>query len=236
MGEIPRLNEEKLMFVIPVKYNGTPYIQELVKSIRQHHPKDLIYIVDSCSEKMTYISEIERMSHEFPDRGENISFGVANNGYVDGAIWKAYELFPEEQFFYILHDSMIVNRSLREYRKFDFTSYMWFDHEGIWDNEIQKQWVKTKLEENTTFSFKEPFTGLFGITFFCKRSVLDELYNRGLSLIRPTNKNEMCGSERMWGMCLEQIDIDIKQSSIQGDYWNRKTEDLPLTKIFAGRK
>jgi hypothetical protein len=211
------------MFIIPCKYTKKSNIFELIESINKFHPNEKILICDSESDDKSYLDNFSKY--------ENIEKSFENKGYVDSAIWKAYNDYPEEDFFFIIHDSMLLYRNLDSYKNFDFTSYMHFD--GFFDNPEQKNYIKNNIEK-TNFEFREHFTGLFGITFFCKRFILDSLKKKGLDKIIPSNKNQMCGSERIWGMCLEQIGIDIKMSSVVGEYTPRPKSKI-LGKNFLNR-
>lgn len=204
------------MFVIPCKYTSQSKIVNLINQINTFHVNEKILIVDSYSEDQSYIETILK-SHK------NVIFAEGNRSYVDSATWFAYLTFPEEKYYFVLQDSMEVHKNLDVFKKYDFTSFMWFtvDKELLsrgrgWHNPVQKNWAKSMIESKTSFKFLEEFIGLFGITFITNRDVLTKLYDKGLHKILPTNKEEMCAMERIWGMCLSQINVDIKSSSIYG--------------------
>ena len=218
------------MFVIPC-FNLDNRIINLVDSIRKFHTQDKILICDSNSSDKNYINILK-------NKYENIFFEYDNKHYVDSAIWKAYESFKDEDIFYVLHDSMIVNQSLEEFTNKEFTSYMYFN--TCWHNEAQKNYAKLSLESKTSLEFKDNFNGLFGITFITKRSVLDKLYEKGLNKVLPSSKNEMMASERIWGMCLEQIGIDFINNTIKGNFFHNSgigsKVDGAITKMWMNRQ
>ena len=204
------------MFVIPCKYTTNSKIVELVNQINNFHSDEKILIVDSYSEDQSYIDIISK-------KHKNIIFAEQNRNYVDSATWFAYLTFPEEKYYFVLQDSMEVHKNLNIFKNFDFTSFMWFqvDKELLsrgrgWHNIFQRNWAEQMVSSNTSFKFMEEFIGLFGITFISNRDVLNKLYDNGLYNILPRNKTEMCAGERIWGMCLQQLGIDIKKSSIFG--------------------
>lgn len=214
------------MFVVPVKYlPEKPYIQALVKSIRSFHPEELILICDSQSANKEYIEEVSQY--------RNVLISFNNKNYVDSAIWTAYNLFPKEEFFYILHDSTLVTASLEHLKENDFTNLMYFPM--CWDSDRQKDYVRTELETKTKYRFDDNCLGLFGITFYCKRWVLDRLKAGGLDKVLPTEKVFMCAQERSWAMCLSQEGIDYVSNSLMGNYFSRKS-DSPIQKFFVERQ
>ena len=227
------------MFVIPNRQSDKPYIFNLVDSIRKFHPHEPILIVDSCSPSLDYVKTLQDKAAGYPDLGQKIYFSTNNQHYIDSAVRKAFDTFPNEEFFYILHDSMQVNCNLDYMKFYEFTSYMWFDGRAAWDIPSQKEYVQRQLAEKTNFQFMENFTGLFGITFACKRQVLEKLRERGLNKVLPSNKIEMMASERIWGMALEQVGIDIKKHSVLGNFFTtkgimNKTEGV-IDKFWAKR-
>ena len=210
------------MFVIPCKYsNSNNFIEPLINSIKLYMPNEKIAIYDSYSEDLSYL-----------DKFEGIDIYCNNKGYVDSAIWNAYNTYKIEQFFYVLHDSMLLNGNVDYLRNNEFTSYMYFN--SAWDNQYQINYSKEQINK-TQIQWKDSFIGLFGITFFCKREVLDKLNNVGLSNIIPSNKNEMMASERIWGLALEHIGVDITKNTIKGDFSNR-FQNAIIDKFFVGRE
>jgi len=204
------------MFVIPCKYTSESKIVEIVNQINKFHTNERILITDSCSEDKSYIEKISNLH-------KNVIFAESNKHYVDSATWFAYSMFPEEKHYFVLQDSMEIHKNLDIFKNFEFTSFMWFsvDKELLnrgrgWHNPYQKFWSKYMIESNTSFKFVEEFIGLFGITFITNRETLTKLYDNGLYKILPSDKTQMCAMERIWGMCLSQIGVDITKSSICG--------------------
>lgn len=219
------------MFVIPVKYNGVDYVGQLVRSlIKQGHRDELICIVDSNSPDMIYQ---ERLSQH-----PNVVFhNIHNKGYVDGAVWHCYERYPNEPFFHVLHDSMIVHENIDHLRDSDFSCLMWFP--GDWPSgDAEGKHIQSSIRSlgyDFTLGSHTDWSGLFGITFHCRRSILSSLKEMGLNDIIPRNKSQMQGSERIWGYCLKKIGIDTKHHSLKGMI---KIPDSPhlIEKLFPNRE
>ena len=203
------------MFVIPCKYSEKSNIRNVVSQLVKLHPTERILVIDSYSNDQSYMDDISQYS--------NVVLAEENQHFMDSAIWFAYFTFPDEEHYFFLQDSMEIHKNLNEFKNQEFTSFMWFpvDRELLakgrgWHNPEQKDYARNVLAENTDFEFPEEFIGLFGITFACQRHVLTKLHERGMSKILPRNKQEMCATERLWGICLKQIGIDITENSIAG--------------------
>lgn len=182
----------KSMIVIPCKNSGINYITPCVKSIRDSGNTDLICIVDSDSSDKSYFDEVKAYNVIIED--------IANKNYVDGAVWHCFEKYKDVEFFYILHDSMTVNKKLDPIKRNDFTAFC-YGEKISWDSDAQKRYCIDNIKSIGYDVSEADFAGipgLFGITFYCKRSVLQELCDLGLNKILPTNKEQMCGSERIW--------------------------------------
>jgi hypothetical protein len=213
------------MFLIVCKYDGRDYVVDLVKSIRAHGHNDLVVIVDSDSQDFGYIPKLK-------DSNVVVCL-IKNTGYVDGAVWWAYENFANEKFFYVLHDSMLLHKNLSEYEANKFTSIMKFF--GGWhDDEEQAEYIKSSLA-GIGLEYNHDYQGLFGITFFCQRQVLDELKALGLNKIIPRKNVQMRGSERIWGFCLKKIGIDVGEHCIKGEFHNDDTPEI-IQKFIAHRE
>ena len=108
------------MFVIPCKYNPNfPFVTQLVKDIREFHPNDKIVVVDSDSTDKTYFKELEELGVIIED--------VANNNWMVGAYWHTFKKYPDEDFYFFMHDSMRVKANLDYLKEKDLTTLMYFD-------------------------------------------------------------------------------------------------------------
>lgn len=205
------------MFVIPVKYNGTDFVVNCVKSIRNSGNTDVIAVVDSNSTDKSYFDKLEPYYVTICD--------VGNINYGDGAMWFCYENFPEEEYIFNIHDSMIINENLSFLKEADFTAFCHFPVQ-YWGPMGASQELETlaycmrRITEvgiNISPAQMYGFWGLFGTVFFAKRTVLNKLCETKLHTILPYDKFTACCSERLWGFFLHHIGIDISKNSLMGD-------------------
>lgn len=217
------------MFIVYAKFSPQHnYIYNLVESIIQFHPDARIGIWDSYSENDDYLYDLQKMYNK---ERRVIEVHLNNGHYGCSALWEAYSLYPNEEFYYLFQDSMLVKQNLDYLKEKDFTTLMYFHYPQIFDSEEQKQWCKQQIEL-TDFTWTEDIVGCFGITFFCKRSVLTELKNRGLDKIMPNNKWQACGIERVYGLALQQIGIDLKENNVCGDFIRRNANSFKIVEKF----
>lgn len=220
------------MIVIACKNTGQGQIVECIKSIRESGNNDAICVVDSNSPDKTYFEEIKKYNVIIED--------IGNINHIDGAIWYCYEKYVDVEFFYVLHDSMIVNKKLTPISKNDLTIFSHF--EGLpFDSDVQLAYSLNKIAEvgldisNVTLS---TLAGVFGTAIYCKRQILDDLKELGLNKILPTSKLEAQASERLWGIFLHKLGYDVRLNTLR-NFINQNTEfdnktDY-ITKIFTGR-
>jgi hypothetical protein len=222
----------KTMIIITCRNSNNNHITNCVKSIRDSDNKDIICIVDSDSPDKSYFNQVLEYDVIIED--------INNQNYIDGAIWYCYEKYTDIDFFYVLHDSMIVNKILTPITDNDFTVFSYF--EGLpFDSEQQLKYSIDMINSvNLDINDVQLNTlaGLFGTIFFCKRKILEELKNLGLNKILPTNKLEACASERIWGIFLYKLGINIRLNYLR-KFINQNTEfddkTNYITKIFGGR-
>lgn len=203
------------MFVIPCKFEKEKsIIFECVQRIKDLHPEDRILIVDSSSDDKSY----------YKISGAIIA-DVNNVNYGTNAFYYAYKNFPDEEFFYCIYDSLLINKSLKQFQKNPLTvvrhfnappTYIGFDESG----NALTDWANNQMIEYMGFELTEPYTGVMGPMFFCSRSVLSELENIGFFKILPTNKYQLCAMERILGFTLDKLNYDIIGNSLQGEMFD----------------
>ena len=101
------------MFVIPCKYaQGTTiddikksYVMNSVSAIRTHHPDEKILVVDSDSDDVSYLKHLEKIPNV-------IAVDFKNKNYLDGAIWCAFDNFPDEKWYCLLQDTITIKHNL----------------------------------------------------------------------------------------------------------------------------
>jgi hypothetical protein len=139
----------KHAFILPCYFDPQrPVIFDCVKSIRKYHPDSHIYVIDSGSADKSYFDVL---------KASNVNVLDINNKYFDtGAYWYAYKNLPEYDFYYLLHDSVVLNKSILHLLNFPITSVGYFmSHDGLGAiylqqklSSILKKYLKFKLGIN----------------------------------------------------------------------------------------
>lgn len=203
------------MFVIATKYNGKDHIVNCVRSIRAANNPDLIVVVDSDSKDKSYFAKLSPYHVVIED--------VANHHYTDGALWHCYRKYPDEDFFFSIHDSMVVHENLGFLKEKDFTAFCWFDIQYLGSLsmiDVLPYCIEQlqKVGYSPTAADMHSFDGIFGSIVFCKRHILDKLDQLGLSKILPSNKDESCASERLWGYFIHKLGINVRENNLMGNF------------------
>jgi hypothetical protein len=193
------------MFVIPCKYNSNfPFVTGLVESIRKFHPTEKIVVVDSDSNDKTYFSTLSKYDVIIED--------VKNNNWMIGAYWHTYKKYPNEEFYYFLHDSMVVKDNMDYLKKKDLTILCYFDRTiGNFNT-----WGE-KITVNTKYEYVFSGLGCYGPIFFCKNKVMKKMLDMGADEFLPSNKAETGYCEGCYGFFLEEQGYDLKECSLYGD-------------------
>ena len=215
-----------------VSETGLATLSSCLESIRKYHPDAPIYVIDSASSDQSYHLHVEEKYNVTVDYAQN-------KNYPAGTVRHAYMNYPEIEYFYFLQDSHVVHDNLEDCLSFDLTTISWWDcHKGVARNrsgrgfgfrdqeniDLCAKW----LEEHTSYTLPDLFTGCWGSLMFCKRHVLETLEGVGYFNILPTNKREDQMMERLTGVVLESAGFNLKEHSL------RNTGRL--TKKFCGRK
>jgi hypothetical protein len=234
------------LFSITCKYDpNNPVVLSCVESIRKHHPNSPIHVVDSGSEDKSYYEQVEAQGASVQD--------INNNSLTTGNIWYTYEKYPDYDYYYFLHDSMLIKDGLLDLLDQDVVALRYFrSWNGIgWtpaevptgENgfvyEETYNWANTQLLSKTTYhpELSHKFAALFGPMLMCKRTVLDKLKAAGFDKVRPTTKRQSEAMERVWGMVLNMEGYDLSELSIQGYCYDPGYQETHrLEKIFLGRQ
>jgi len=192
------------MFIIPCKFNRKfPFIIDLVQSIRKFHPTEKIVVVDSCSNDKSYFMDL-------------ISYDVTimenNPNWCIGAYWMVYKKFPNEDYYYCMHDSMKVKDNLDSFKEKKLTTMMYFDRNisnfNSWGELITKE---------SKYAYKNIGNGCYGPMFFCKNEVLKNMMAMGADKFLPTNKQEIGYCEGCYGFFLEEQEFKLQECALFGD-------------------
>jgi hypothetical protein len=184
------------MFVIACKWVNQSRLFELIDSIKKHQPNEKIVVVDSNSEDKSYFEKI---------KDDCIIEDISNSNYLEGALWYCYEKYKDENFFYLVQDSMILKKNIESFKENDVTHLSYFPYHYNYKYGRQMEEFCSKiLYEKTDYKYFIPKYAIFGSTIYIKRELLDKLKNKGFNKVLPKNKMEMESLERLWAVVLEQ--------------------------------
>lgn len=222
------------MFVIPCKYNSQfPFVIQLVESIRNFHSIEKIVVVDSDSKDKSYFDALKSYDVIVED--------VSNKQWMVGAYWHTYKKYPDEHFYFFLHDSMIVKDNLDYLKEFDLTILMHFDRMvGNFNT-----WADL-ITSNSKYEYTFNGNGCYGPIFFCKNKVMKRMLEMGADKFLPNNKAETGYCEGCYGFFLEEQGYDLKKCSLYGDvfychslegpsglYPHKTSWQFPIEKFYA---
>ena len=192
------------MIVIPCHNTGRPYVVDCVQSIVAHMPAARILVVDTASPDKSYIPTVQALGAAVDELPENV--------WDWGAFWHAYYAYPDEQFFYWLHDSTVVNQDLTWAERRPLTVLATLKQwEGCMPNHIL---CTLRLLKQADYPMPDTFNGVFASMMFCQRAVLDRLVARGLDRIRVKERIEGESCERILGIGLEGEGFDLLRLAI----------------------
>lgn len=221
------------MFIIPCRFDPErPIIFECVDRIKKYHPGEKIVVVDSASPDKSYFDKLDGV--EVLDI-DNKNYGV--NAFKEA--WLKYRL--EEDFYYCIYDSLLLNQSLASFRKNNLTTFRYFKTPptGVgWDengNDLSI-WINAQLSEHFGISMPASFTGVMGPMWMCEEDVMWNIFASGLINIKPTNKWELCAMERIVGIVMELCGYD-PTNSIQGEMFGffDQYDETYVTKVNMAR-
>jgi hypothetical protein len=193
------------LFVIPTKYSQTSnFVVQLVEDIRMFHPDDRIVVVDSASEDRSYFPAVRHLGAEVED--------VGNQNWMVGAYWHAYTRYPDEPFYFFMHDSMRVKANLHHLMSSDVTTLCHFDRTiGNFNS-----WAD-RITAGSRYTYRKRGRGCYGPIFFCRNEVMARMQEMGAHLFLPTTKEETGFCEGAYGFFLEEQGYDLRKCSLFGD-------------------
>lgn len=222
------------MFIIPCKYDPErPIIFECVDRIQKYHPDSKIVVVDSDSIDKTYMDKLEDIGvHTINAQNRN----YATAGYLIG-----YSAFDSEDFYYMIHDSLLLNQNISYVEADDFTTIRHFftPHTGWGADESGvnlSEWSDIQMTQHMGMSVWDRFTGVLGPMFLAKNIVVRRLIDSGFFNILPETKYHLCAMERIAGMALEHCGYD-PSNSFQGEMWDfyGQYDETFVEKVFQLR-
>jgi len=232
------------MFVIACKFDKKRnFIYQLVDDIRKYHAEEKIVIVDSNSDDKSYF--------ELKDMYPNVEIlDVENLNYHVGAYWIAYNQFPDEDFYYFLHDSMRVKANLDFLKEKDFTNFAYFPYANGDNDSLSVDEILTK----TPYSIPSSGLAIQGPIFFVKNKIMKIFKSKGVDKILPTYSEHSVNKvgvsaysmEGAYSIFFVNEGYDIASNSLIGDYLSRGYPQFienydsswmfPIEKLLAKRQ
>jgi hypothetical protein len=200
------------LFIIPCKFDSNyPVIFECIDSIMRFHPNEKIVIVDSDSNDKSYFQDID---------SSVVIYDVENRHYALEAYNIGYKNNPEEDFYYCIHDSLVLKDNIDFVKSSKLTTIRWWDSPPVPigrdanDNDLSV-WADSVMRESVGYGVPGIYKGVFGPMMLCQDQVMKDLSDCGFFNILPNNKYESCATERILGMVLGELGYDVT-NSLQG--------------------
>ncbi len=204
------------LWVVPVKFDpARPVVLECIEAIQRHHESPKILVVDSGSEDKSYFDFCF-------ERGVKVA-SINNQLFGFGAHAWAFRHHPDVDFFYFIFDSLIVTGNCDRFRNRPLTVMRhWHssEHDWGWDETTGAHlsiWGRQQLERMGV-PFPESYHGVMGPMYFMDRPTCEKLDNIGYWFAQTTNKHLQCAQERIAGVTLEYIGLDVPSVSLQGGH------------------
>jgi hypothetical protein len=184
--------------------------------VNKYSPDSTILIVDSYSDDYKVFQELQELPNVVISPKKNKNFEA-------GAFWIAHELYPDEDLL-ILQDSIIVSYDLnflkeKDFFCFSYQQFQWFENCEILE----------KFLNNGNFTLNTSNNLIFGNSFYLKNKYIKQLKEKNIHTLLPINKKDSCAMERLWGMILTQIGLDIENNSfIHQNFLAESTDNSPV--------
>lgn len=201
------------MFIIPSKFiqNVSP-IDECIDAITRFHPTEKILVVDSYSDDVSYLAKLV-------ERDNVIISKYRNKNYECGALYCAYDEFPNEKYYALIQDSIILQSSWEKFLIDNITyNLLYFDEGTFMDREFN---YTNEVIKNTKYNLfsNGHHIGMFGMMGVYKPDVMKTITEKNLlAAALPIDKFGSQMTERIFGICLMQDGHDLKKNSINGDF------------------
>ncbi len=197
------------MFIIPCKYSvKSNYVISLVEQIRSYHFEELIMVVDSNSNDKSYYDHLNKYNVIVED--------VDNKNWAVGAFWHGFKKYPNEEFYFCLHDSMKVKSNLDHLKEKDLILLANFNREVSESFNAWNEKIKNETLINHIF-IKKNGKGCYGPLFGCKNKILKQLLELKCDKLLPSNKNEIGYMEGAFGLFFESLGYNLDDYTLFGD-------------------
>lgn len=227
------------MFCFSCKYTSNSPLDKCIDSILEFHPDEKIVVVDSESDDKTYYQR-------YQDNDKVIILDNVNKYRQPGSFEVIYEKYPNEPYYVMIHDSLVLKKSFQKFidSESEFYSLMYFSEltQPAGDRHLD---FYEKIFADTLYKSpgpREQIVGSFGPMAIIKNSLMKRMKESGLmSKFKSTSKWEDNNCERVLGMWAAQEGYYPETYNIEGDFianYNRVMSDELeyFTKIILGRQ
>jgi hypothetical protein len=130
-----------------------------------------------------------------------------------GAYWHGYFKYPNEDFYYFIHDSTKVKANLDYLKSNPLTVLASFNRHA---SPSFNAW-NYRINTETKYRVSPDGCGVFGPMILCQNNIITNMYNKGANVLLPSNKAETGYMEGAFGAMLECDGYDIMKCSLYGD-------------------
>lgn len=200
------------MFIVPCKFDPNyPVIFECIESIIRFHPGEKIVIVDSDSDDKSYFKDIDSSVTVYDVQNMHYALEGYNIGYKNN---------PEEDFYYCIHDSLVLKDNIDFVKQKPLTTIRWWDSPPVAmgrdsNDEDLTVWANVKMKEHMGYEVPFSYKGVFGPMMLSSNKVMQDLKDSGVFNIVPDDKYQSCATERILGIALGNLGYDVT-NSLQG--------------------
>lgn len=200
------------MFIIPCKFDKNyPVIFECINSILNFHPEEKIVLVDSFSEDRGYFNDLDKSVEIYDAENKHYALEAYRIGYVNN---------QNEDFYYCIHDSLILKNNIDFVKQKELTTIRWWDcppvpmGRGSKDEDLTI-WADQQLRQHVGFGVPFSYKGIFGPMFLASQNAMKKFYQSGIFNILPNDKYQSCATERLAGIVFGSLGYDVT-NSLQG--------------------
>jgi hypothetical protein len=223
--------------------NENKCIIDCVKSVRKYHKNSKIIIIDSDSPNKSYFNDVLKYNVEICDIKNkhrftgSVWYAYENFSKINYFYFLQDSLICTGNVLHLLSNDFNCLRYFPSWDGKGFNGrpglldtrcgwaddvpesmgglgFIYKDPNGLDD----RNWLSNQLNTYTKLSIPTEWTSVMGPIFFIKREILFKIKQTGFNKIMPTNKMQACVMERAWGIVLENIGINVYNSSIQKYY------------------
>ena len=185
---------------------GNKYLEEFFENFSKHNSKHKVLIIQNdirC--KAEFYKKIKYIKNKY-----NLDIRTYCNSNLRelGSWWKAYSLFPSEEWYCFVHDNMFLKFNAEEKVLGGKKVFALATING-WRGEHHKNysWGKKHLK---LLQIKNPSPiVIFGCSFICSNDIMKSLKEKGVFNIIAKTRAEATNSERILGIIFRDMNLDI---------------------------